>query len=88
MKSRTSLDFWRLFNRLPVDIQARAREAYNFWQREPHHPSLHFKRLRTKAPLYSIRIGLGWRAVAIERDDGTLLWFWIGSHADYDALIG
>jgi hypothetical protein len=26
-------------------------------------------------------------ALAVEVDDG-LLWFWIGSHADYDAQIG
>jgi len=27
------------------------------------------------------------RALAVETGDG-LVWFWIGSHADYDALIG
>jgi hypothetical protein len=29
---------------------------------------------------------LRYRALAIEADD-TYLWFWIGSHADYDRLI-
>jgi len=28
-----------------------------------------------------------YRALALEVDEG-LLWFWIGSHADYDAMIG
>jgi hypothetical protein len=31
-------------------------------------------------------VGLGYRALAVEVDDG-MLWFWIGTHADYDALI-
>ena len=26
------------------------------------------------------------RALAVEVDEG-LLWFWIGSHADYDAML-
>jgi hypothetical protein len=32
-------------------------------------------------------VGLRHRALAVEVEDG-LLWFWIGSHADYDKLIG
>jgi hypothetical protein len=28
-----------------------------------------------------------YRALAREADDG-YLWFWIGSHADYDRMIG
>jgi hypothetical protein len=34
-----------------------------------------------------VRVGLRYRALAVEVDEGAL-WFWIGSHADYDALIG
>jgi hypothetical protein len=34
----------------------------------------------------SARVGLRYRALAVEVDDG-LLWFWIGSHADYDQLL-
>jgi hypothetical protein len=33
-----------------------------------------------------VRVGRRFRALAVEVDDG-LLWFWIGSHADYDRLI-
>jgi hypothetical protein len=31
-------------------------------------------------------VGLGWRAVGV-RDGDTMVWFWIGSHADYDRLL-
>jgi hypothetical protein len=51
---------------------------------DPRHPSLHLKRVKR---YWSARVGLHHRAVAVDAPDG-LLWFWIGSHADYDKLIG
>lgn len=36
--------------------------------------------------LHSVRIGVAYRALAYEQD-GTLYWFWIGPHAEYDHLI-
>jgi hypothetical protein len=54
--------------------------------RDPSHPSLQFKRVHAKEPIYSVRIGLGWRAVGVRSDD-TVVWFWIGSHAEYDKLL-
>jgi hypothetical protein len=35
---------------------------------------------------HSARVGLRYRALAVESVDG-LLWFWIGSHADYEAMV-
>jgi len=35
---------------------------------------------------WSVRVGLRHRALAVEVDNG-YLWFWIGSHADYDKLV-
>ena len=34
----------------------------------------------------SVRLGIHWRAVCILEKE-TAIWFWIGSHAEYDALI-
>lgn len=48
------------------------------------HPSLHFKKV---GRYRSVRVGLRYRALAVEVGDD-LIWFWIGSHADYDAMIG
>jgi hypothetical protein len=36
--------------------------------------------------IYSVRVGKGWRAVGL-LESGTMNWFWIGSHSDYDKLI-
>ena len=32
-------------------------------------------------------VGAHYRALAVEAKDG-LVWFWIGTHADYDRLLG
>ena len=86
MKSATLARFWDCFDALPADIQKLAREAFATWQRDARHPSLHFKKVHPTEPLYSVRIGDRWRALGYRKDD-TMIWFWIGSHADYDKAI-
>jgi len=71
---------------LPLDVRQRAREAFALWKQNPLHPSLHFKQIHAKDPVYSVRIALGWRALAVRSGD-EYVWFWIGSHADYDKVI-
>ena len=86
MRSRRTARFKRLFEELPAEVQQSAQRAYVLFQRDPAHTSLQFKRLRADRQTYSIRIGLGYRALGI-RFDETLVWYWIGSHAEYDRLI-
>jgi hypothetical protein len=47
---------------------------------------LHFKKVHPDPPIYSARVGIGYRAVGA-LDGGTVVWFWVGSHADYDRLL-
>ena len=86
MTSLTTERFWKAFNELPVDVQERAKKVYQIWQQDPYHDSLQFKRVHAKRPIYSVRIGMDWRALGI-KDDDILTWFWIGSHSDYNKLI-
>jgi hypothetical protein len=86
MKSRTNADFWDLFRQLPVEEQDRAKEAYRWWQDNPNHNSLHFKRVSRQYQIYSVRVGLGYRALGL-RDGDTVTWYWIGTHAEYDRLL-
>jgi hypothetical protein len=88
MNSRTTDEFRRLFAALPPEIQQSARKAFERWQGDPSHNSLHFKQVHPTRPIYSIRISLGWRALAAKANDGDFVWFWIGSHSDYDKLLG
>ena len=60
-----------------------ADRNYALLKDNPKHPSLHFKKV---GQYWSVRVGLRYRALAVEVDEG-LLWFWIGSHSDYDALM-
>jgi hypothetical protein len=75
--------FWEAYERLPDRVRALADANFALLKSNPHHPSLHFKRV---GRYHSVRIGLSYRALAVEVEGG-LLWFWIGSHADYDRVI-
>ena len=83
MRHFASTAFWQAYERLPDQIRALADKNYALLKENPQHPSLHLKKV---GHFWSTRVGLRYRALAVEVDDG-LLWFWIGSHADYDALI-
>jgi len=85
--SRLHPSFRRAFGRLPRDVQERAREAYRRFQANPLHPGLQFKRLYTAKGLYSIRISDSYRAVGALKNDTEIVWFFIGSHAEYDKLL-
>jgi len=65
-------------------VRRLADESFARLKADPHHPSLHFKRV---GRFRSARVGLHYRALAVDVADG-VLWFWIGTHAEYDALVG
>jgi len=86
VKSHLTRDFIACFARLPPRVQEVARKNYNLWKQNPCHPSLQFKRVGQRKPVYSVRAGLGWRALGLKKND-IVVWFWIGSHAVYDGLV-
>lgn len=83
MTHRATPRFWACYRALPVEVQQLADRCYEMLVLDPRHPSLHFKKV---GPLWSVRVGLHWRALAVE-DGGELAWFWIGPHDEYDRLI-
>jgi hypothetical protein len=86
MNSRTTRRFRDLLAALPVRVRQQAREAYRLFEQDSAHPGLHFKRVHADPPIYSARVGIGYRAACV-LDGDTVVWFWIGSHADYDKLL-
>jgi hypothetical protein len=86
MQSRTTGRFWRLFSELPVGARRDATRAYRLFQDNPAHPNLQFKKLEGEDNIYSVRIGLDYRALAVRRKD-RLVWYWIGNHSEYDRLV-
>ncbi len=86
MKSSTEARFWVFYRQLPEPIRKQAREAYRRFMEHPFHPSLQFKQVHTTKPIYSVRINLDYRALGV-RDQDEIIWFWIGTHAEYDRLL-
>jgi hypothetical protein len=82
--SKVHARFWAAFAALPKSVQELARDKFNIWRREPFHPSLHFKHL--KRGVWSVRINQDYRALGL-RDEQRIIWFWIGSHDEYDRRI-
>ena len=64
-------------------MRALADKNFALLKADPRHPSLQLKKIGS---IWSARVGLHHRALAAQ-DADDLVWFWIGSHADYDRLI-
>jgi mRNA-degrading endonuclease RelE of RelBE toxin-antitoxin system len=86
MRSFTSRRFRELYARLPKQVRLQARRAYQLFKQNPFHPGLNFKKMDGQNNIYSVRIGLGHRALG-QVDGSDIVWFWIGAHADYDKLV-
>jgi len=86
MTSRTTRAFWKLYAQLPEQVRRQAKTAFGRFLQDSYHPSLQWKRVHPSEPIYSVRISLDYRAVGVLSGD-EIIWFWIGSHADYDNLL-
>ena len=83
MKHFASPQFWRHYRQLPPEVRALADKNFQLLKADSKHPSLHFKKIDK---LWSVRVGAHYRALGLDQTEG-VVWFWIGSHADYDKLI-
>lgn len=86
MNSKTTERFWKCYTELPITIKKQAKEAYKKFQIDPYYPSLNFKQVHSKRPIFSVRITKDYRAVGIIQGED-ILWFWVGSHSDYINLL-
>jgi hypothetical protein len=83
VKHFASPEFWQAYERLPVAVQSLADRNFDRLKQDASYPSLHFK---PAGRFWSARIGLHYRALAV-KDGDDFVWFWIGSHAEYDRLL-
>lgn len=83
MRHFASPSFWDLYERLPADIRELADKNYELLKADPKHPSLHLKKVEK---YWSVWVGRKYRALGVEIEEG-ILWFWIGTHAEYDKLL-
>jgi hypothetical protein len=88
MRSSRTKDFAKLFIKLPQHIKETAKKNYELWKDNPSHPSLEFKEIIHSQNIWSVRVGIGWRALGvIKPQESKIVWFWIGSHAEYDNIL-
>ena len=83
MKHRASRKFWTHYRQLPGEMQKLADKNFELLKSDPRHPSLQFKRV---GRMWLARVGAHYRALAIE-EGSDLVWFWIGTHAEYNRII-
>lgn len=84
MRHRATPRSWALYHALPAEVRALADRCFAQLRADPAHPSLQF---RPVGQFWSARVGLHYRALAV-REGNDVAWFWIGSHAEYDSLLG
>jgi hypothetical protein len=93
IKNRRLPDFFERFGRLSASDRAAAKKAFLLFIRNPRHPSLRLHALRDNAKgrhrkgSLSVSVTKTLRAVYVV-NDGVNDWYWIGTHAEYDAFTG
>lgn len=78
--------FWRHYRQLPKEAQELADKNFELLKTNPHHPSLHFKKVGKAKQLWSVRVGAHYRVLGKDKPEG-IVWFWIGTHAEYNKLL-
>lgn len=86
MNHKTLPRFWKHYRQLPQEVQRVADKNFQLLKTDPYHPSLHFKKVGKQKQLWSVRAGRGYRALGREKPE-SVVWFWIGSHQEYDRLL-
>lgn len=84
MKHKATSAFWKKYHLLPEHIRRLADRSHAVLKDNPLHPSLHLKKV---GRYWSVRVGSHYRALGVEANDDAVVWFWIGSHAEYDRLV-
>jgi hypothetical protein len=84
--SHVNARFRRDYARLPSRVQETARQMYRLFMSNPGHPSLEFKKLPPHDDIWSVRVNAQYRAIG-QRSGERVVWFFIGTHAEYDALL-
>jgi mRNA-degrading endonuclease RelE of RelBE toxin-antitoxin system len=83
MAHKAHPEFWHAYRQLPDDIRDLADRNFQMLKDNPRHPSLRFRKV---GDYWSARVGLDYRAVGIDVDEG-ILWVWIGPHDEYERFI-
>ena len=84
MKHFAAPSFWDCYHKFSASIQQLADKNYQLLKQNPNHPSLHLKKVKR---YWSVRVGMGHRALGVESENGDIVWLWIGTHREYEKMI-
>jgi hypothetical protein len=93
-RNRTTEQYRRQYASLPKHVQELVRGACTLFNEDPAHPSLRHHQLEDRKTgshqpgSFSVSITMQYRAVYVVADDGTNIWYWIGTHAEYKRFTG
>jgi len=82
----TVKSYWKSYKGLPKKIQRDADRKFDLWKKNPFHPSLNFKCVNTEYNIWSVRVTMDYRALAV-RNEKSVIWYWIGDHNKYEQLL-
>jgi len=82
----TVKSYWKSYKGLPKKIQRDADRKFDLWKKNPFHPSLNFKCVNTEYNIWSVRVTIDYRALAV-RNEASVIWYWIGDHNKYEQLL-
>ena len=86
MNPFTVKSYWKSYKGLPKKIQRDADRKFDLWKKNPFHPSLNFKCVNTEYNIWSVRVTMDYRALAV-RNATSVIWYWIGDHNKYEQLL-
>jgi len=92
-RNRRTSDFKAQFERIPQSAQRAAREAFRLFCNQPAHLALDSHTLkdthkgRHKKGSVSVSVTYRYRAIYVV-DGDTNVWYWIGTHEDYNNFTG
>ena len=81
-------EFKKCYGKLPPQIQQAADRQFERLKENPQHPSLQFRQLSSRSDCWYARVTDDYRALATkyQNDQNVYIWFWIGTHAKFNAL--
>ena len=88
MKSRRTRRFRALYDALPERVRREADAAYSRFALDPNYPGLNFERIQgVNVPIFSARVSEQYRVLGRGEGTDAVVWFWIGTHQEYDRLL-
>ena len=93
-KNHTTLQFRKQYAKLPANIQESVKDSCRLFDKNPQHRSLRPHPLEDRKngchynDSHSVSATAQHRAIYVVNEDGINVWYWIGTHADYDTFTG